>query len=266
MTRFAAFRALLAAGGLTVVGLPTQAQTGAAALKKVADAYTALNTYEATSALDSRLVTQGKPLQSVSNTVYLKFKQPNKINLQVRTASGSISVISNGVEMFIYDARSNAYLKAAAPADGKKLVQEMTKQAGISAFLDPLFFLTKLPMPATVGSLAVKGSETYSGHPVTVITGAEKMQGGVTRNWKWWIDRDTNLIRKVESLTTPRNMKLVGMNGKKKIERTIAVSQMTRNIVADSKPNANLGDDIFKFTIPPNAVVKKSVQELLQGK
>jgi outer membrane lipoprotein-sorting protein len=265
MMRFAAGHTLLAVAGLIGTVLPTQAQTGSAALKKVADAYAGLNSYEATSIVDNRITSQGKPVQGTSNTVYLKFKQPNKINLQISSGNGTMTIVSNGTDLYIFDARSNAYIKTPAPADGKTLLREMALRAGVSAYLDPLFFLTKIPVPAAVGSLAVKGNETYSGSPVTVVTGVEKIKGNKTRNWKWWIDRENNLIRKVEGVTPPQNVKLVGMQGKKRVEKMVPLGQMTRNIVTEMKPNSSFGDDVFRWTPPPTAVQKKSVQELIKG-
>lgn len=266
MSRFYPCRALPLIGGLLLVVPSAHAQSGAAAIKKVADSYAALNTYEGTSSLDARLVSKGKPLRSASNTISLKFKQPNKISLQVSTNGGSLNVVSDGKDLIIYDARSNAYIKVPAPADGKKLLQEIAGRAGVSAFMDPLFFLTKFPIPSALGSFAVKGNETYDGHPVTVITGVEKAPKGQIRNWKWWVDKQTNLLRKIEGMTQPQALKVVRTEGKKKIPMTIQVSQLTRHIVAELKPNPNLNDSVFHFAIPPNAILKRSVNELMKGK
>ncbi len=266
MSRFHTCCALSLVGGFLLAAPTAQAQSGAAAIKKVADSYAALNTYEGTSSLDARIVSKGKPLQSAANTISLKFKQPNKINLQVSTNRGSLNIVSDGKDLIIYDARSNAYIKVPAPADGKKLLQEIAGRAGVSAFMDPLFFLTKFPIPSALSSFAVKGNETYNGHPVTVITGVEKSPKGQIRNWKWWVDKQTNLLRKIEGTTQPQPLKVTRTEGKKKIPMTIQVSQLTRHIIAELKPNPNLSDGVFHFAIPPNATLKKSVNELMKGK
>lgn len=266
MSRFHTCRALPLIGGFLLLAPSAQAQSGTAAIKKVADAYAALNTYEGTASLDARIVTKGKTLRSAANSIYLKFKQPNKINLQVSTNGGSLTIVSDGKDLVIYDARSNAYIKVPAPADGKKLLQEIAGRAGVSAFMDPLFFLTKFPIPSAVSGFVVKGNETYNGHPVTVIAGVEKSPKGQIRNWKWWVDKQTNLLRKIEGLTQPQPLKVTRTEGKKKTPMTIQVSQLTRHIVAEFKPNPNLGDDVFRFIIPPNAIPKRSVNELMKGK
>ena len=266
MSCFHTCRALPFIGGFLLAASLAQAQSGAAAIKKVADDYAALSTYEGTSSLDSRIVSQGKPLRSDANTIYLKFKQPNKLNLQISTNRGSLNIVSDGKDLIIYDARSNAYIKVPAPADGKKMLQEIAGRAGVSAFMDPLFFLTKFPIPSVMSSFVVKGVETYNGHTVTVITGVERTPSGKIRNWKWWVDKQTNLLRKIEGLTQPQPLKVVRTEGKKKIPVTLQVSQLTRHIVADLKTNPTLGDDVFRFAIPPNAVPKKSLNELLKGK
>ena len=266
MSRFPRCRPLLLSGALLLAAVSAQAQSGIAAIKKVADTYAALGSYEGTSSLDTRVLSQGKPFQAVANTVYLKFKQPNRINLQLTTNNGSMTIVSDGKDLTIYDARSNSYIKVPAPADGKKLVQEISLRAGVSAFMDPLFFLTKFPIPSAVGSFAVKGSDTSNGHAVTVITAVQKDGKGGVRNWKWWVDKETGLLRKIEGSTLPQPLKVFRTEGKKRVPTTIQVSQMTRHIVAEMKPNANLGDDVFRFVTPPNAVAKKTVKELMQGK
>jgi outer membrane lipoprotein-sorting protein len=273
------------AGALAAVTLAlgsvaaAQAQDAAAIMQKTASAYQQLSSYEGTATVDSDYLYQGKVVRSTSLTAALKCRRPNKLMLVMQGRGGTRTLYNDGVNFTSYDALPNQYVRAPAAPTMSALLPLLFTRGQVLAGLDPLYFFCEGRLPKALTGLKSSGSANLNGHAVLVISGVTQTQArqlktqegrvvtipASSRNWKWWIDKDTYMIRRVETLLENiRASANVRENGKV-VPKEVLVTQRIRHTVVDYKLNGNPPDSVFAFTVPAGATEKKSVADLLKN-
>jgi hypothetical protein len=124
-----------------------------------------------------------------------------------------------------------------------------------------------------VGTQKINGRDTIK---VTGVTRTSRMERKLSdgrkvvlpatnRKWTWWIDKQDNLIRRVEARDDNIQVGIPKRQGQKVVAERVAAFSLSRHSVASVKPNGASDDAAFKFAPPKNAAQKKSLQELLQA-
>jgi outer membrane lipoprotein-sorting protein len=255
-----------------------RAQDAAAIMQKMASAYQQLSSYEGTATVDSDILYQGKVVPATSLTAALKCKRPNKLTLTMQNRSGTRLLYNDGVNFTSYDALHNQYARAPAAPTMPALLPLLFARGQVVAALDPLYFFCEGRLPKALTGLKSGGSANLNGHTVFLISGVTQTQTrqvkttegkfvtipASSRSWKWWIDKDTYMIRRVETLLDTTARDNVRENGKV-VQKLVPVTQRIRHTVVDYKLNGNLPDSAFAFTVPAGATELKSVADLLKS-
>ena len=73
------------------------------------------------------------------------------------------------------------------------------------------------------------------------------------RRWTWWIDRQSFLIRQIESQAENIKVRVPMRKNGKIVQTTLLATSFTRHIVAESAVNPALNDSDFFFRTPEGA-------------
>ena len=244
-----------------------QAQTPLAILQNTQKAYQSLSSYSGRASVISQILYKGQVLKDDSFTVAFRCRRPNRLMLDMSTPSGSRSVFNDGEHFTVYDVSANSFARSAGAPDLRRALGQLITQAGVFAFLDPLYFIGQERLPPELGSLKLKSATDWNGHPVFVVTGVTKIPEHLlnnkvgqtlivpaeTRRWTWWIDRQSFLIRQIESRAENIKVHVPTRQGNKIVQTTILTTSFTRHIVAEAKLNPVFTDSDFFFIKPEGA-------------
>ena len=151
----------------------------------------------------------------------------------------------------------------------------------IESALDTLYFLCIGPLPPIVSNLTLKGTETVNGQPAYVIEGTEHIPARQFTSakgkkvtvpeensiWKWWIDKKSFVLARIEARLPNIPQAVYMMEKKKRVQKVITISVIRHQTILFPKPNQVLDDKLFIFTPPPGATDTTSgVEKLLHGK
>jgi outer membrane lipoprotein-sorting protein len=258
----------MAAGLALLSAQAATAQNGIPALKKVQAAYLGLNSYSQT--VSTTLISRVANRQAVAGqTSELRYQKPNRIYISVSSPeSGSVVTYNNGKEMLVYRGKLNAYQKASAKPTVKAYVAAL-RAYGIGTMLDPLAFLTGDPVQSALTSAAMKGSAVLEGAKCDVVAGtiAPALAGKAkTATATFWIDKATNLLRKVEIVTkgVPATARMrVMVKGKPVVKsQPIQIDTTITMNIRNVKVNPPLNDASFTFQPPANAILQDPAKAL----
>lgn len=211
---------------------------------------------------------QGKPVNSASARVFTRFRRPNWLYLDITDSRGERTVYCDGKDVTLYDKRANTYRRLGpAPGTLDELMPLLQSQAGITAQLDPLYFLGHDSLPAVLLDLQVSGSDVVESHRVTRVTGITpaqdtglKTKTGVAvvvpaSRWVWWIDRQTHLLWRIDTTAVAR-VRRIDSGPEKSAQRLVADTDLRHDILT-VQTNIPLGDAEFTFHPPVGAVAEK---------
>lgn len=244
-----------------------RAQTPLAILQKTQKVYQSLNSYSGRAAVTSQILYKGRVLKDDSFTVAFRCRRPNRLMLDMSTPSGSRDIFNDGEHFTVYDVSVNSFARSPAALDLRRALGQLITQAGVFAFLDPLYFIGQAGLPPELGSLKLKGAADWNGHPVFIVMGVTKTPERLlnnrlgqslkvpaeTRRWTWWIDRQSFLIRQIESQAENIKVHVPVRRGNKITQATILTTSFTRHIVAEAKLNPAFNDSDFFFVKPEGA-------------
>jgi outer membrane lipoprotein-sorting protein len=270
--------------GLTValaIAAPSgaaRAQSGIDILKRSMQTYQRLATYKGTSSVSVSMLYNGKPVQTNYDQVELRMRRPNMITIIFTNPSGTRAIYDDGTTMYVYGAALNQYNRIPAQ---KTLQGElvMLGAIGVQASLDPLYFFVIGKVPETLSSVNLVGTVNLNGKSCYYITGGShapahkaRMPNGkiiqvpaTSAKWKWWIEKSTLLLVKIEAIDPHVPMKVGLKKGKKVTQTMLIMAQRVSNTVLEATPNANLPDNAFQFAPPPGATERKSIGEILKS-
>ena len=284
---------------LTVAAAPrAQGQDARAALQKVLETYQKLNSYDGKASAELTVVSNGKTQQTLSAiSTQLRVRRPNLLTLNVSTAKGSHDIYCDGRKFIVYDGLHNAYSSAPAVATLSDMVVPLAQRGGIRGEADPLYFLTAKTLPSTLTDLKFLPPGSVNGIAVNIITGttravlrsstAGKVNPASSPNkttskagakaagpkpnvetlyWKWYIDKKTNLLHKIEMHSDPKMVTVRSKQNGKMVERTMPVRYELRHVIVDAQANPTLSDTVFTFRPPTGATLMKETSELLGDK
>jgi outer membrane lipoprotein-sorting protein len=260
----------------TAPAAPTQ--DGRAILLKTLQLYQSLNSYSGQANVDTMMLSPtNQTIKHIGSSSVMKLQRPNKIYLYFQTPIGSRRIYSDGVNFSVYDETPNQYLTVPAPADMPGLLKVLLARADVAAGLDPLYFLTQNSLPKELSKIKLKGTATYNGHPVYIVTGMTNSAPVVTKSgktltpvptsyWTWWIDRTSSLLYKIETMT-PNITKPVSFgSGAQRTVQNVKGTLILRHTVSELKPDANVAPSEFSFTPPKAATRKQMAQDVLDNK
>jgi outer membrane lipoprotein-sorting protein len=265
---------------LTFMGLlsgirTAQAQDGRSILLKTLHFYQSFHSYLGQSNVDTLMIdTSGQVVRHVGSSSIMKMQRPNKIYLFLQNSTGSRRVYSDGAHFSVYEATPNQYITVPMTGKDRELLTLLREQGKVITGFDALFFLTETSLPKELNSLRLKGSATFNGHPVYVVTGTttaaptagKRGTPGATSNWTWWIDRKSYLLYKVETVT-PNIVKQVSFgSGVQQVMKDVKGTMIMRYTVSAIKPDAGIAPSDFVFTPPKTAMRKRTVEEVLRGR
>ncbi len=245
-----------------------RAQTPLAILQKTQKTYQALNSYSGRAAVTSQILYKGRVLKDEEFTVAFQCRRPNRLMLEMNTPTGSRNVYNDLEHFTVYDVSSHVFLRVPSAHDLRRALGLLVTQADVFAFLDPLYFIGQDRLPPELSELKLKGATDWNGHPVFVVTGVTKIAEHIinnrlgqtlkvpaeTRRWTWWIDRQSFLIRQIESRAENVKVHVPARQNGKSAQQTILTTSFTRHIVSDAALNPTLPDNTFYFVKPEGAV------------
>ena len=252
---------------LAISGM-AQAQDARAILQKTQKTYQSLSSYSGRAAVTSQIIYKGYVLKDDEFTVAFRCRRPNRLWLDMATPTGS-RVVYNDTEHFtVFDVSANTFSRGVPALDLRRALGQLITQAGVFAYLDPLYFLGQDRLPAELGGVTLKGATDWNGHPVFVVTGVTKIAEHIlnnrlgqtlvvpaeTRRWTWWIDRQSFLLRQIESRAENIKVHVPTRKNGKVTQTTILTSSFTRHIVAEATLNPALQDSEFFFVKPAGAI------------
>jgi len=173
---------------------------------------------------------------------------------------GSVVTYNNGTELLVYRGKLNTYAKRPGKPNVKEYVRAL-REFGIGTMLDPLAFLTGEPIQSAIGSASMKPAESIDGVKCDVVFG--KLTPAVVGKAKsatvtYWIDKSTNLIRKVQIVTKGIPAVVRGQvqeNGQAVMKsQPIVIDSIVIMNVQDPIVNPPLADSVFTFAVPKDAV------------
>ena len=270
------FFGLALAGMAGTLGSAAQAQgpDGHDLLEKTLRAYHDLSSYDGQASYDVDVVggAKGKKATLTSTTSSMKFKRPNKLQIKMTTAKGSLDFYSDGSRMAAYRPGVQKYILAPAAPDMIAMQPAMLKLAGLFGQFDPLYFLCNTSLPATLSNYKTQGTGSVNGHPVYIVSASYKPQPvkqvqnpflQASGNWTFYIDKSNYLLQKVEA-QVPVNIKQTAIKNKKKVETSLAGAFKMRHAMTNAKPNEPIDDSQFVFTPPKGATEQKEASALIR--
>jgi outer membrane lipoprotein-sorting protein len=258
---------------------PAQAQDGKALLMKVMQAYQGLSSYEGTASVTNLIVRQGKSAPVAAVTTVMKYKKPNKLHLAMTTSRGSKQVYSDGTTFSVFLPASSQYITEPTMPTLSAMGNLLATRAQVIGRLDPLFFLTYNKLPPNLSDFKVDGETNYEGQRVIMVRAVSRQEARTTKlpngktvttppavlSWKWWIDKKTNLLRKVEARESNVSITVSRREGNKTVPQKVAVDMLIRHAILSCTANPALNDADFTFRPPAGATRFRSVDELLKG-
>ena len=134
-----------------------QAQTPLSILQKTQKTYQALNSYSGRASVTSQILYKGQVLKDDSFTVAFRCRRPNRLMLDMSTPSGSRDVYNNSEHFTVYDVSVNSFAHSPAAPDLRRALGQLITQAGVFAFLDPLYFIGQERLPPELGEPETEG-------------------------------------------------------------------------------------------------------------
>jgi outer membrane lipoprotein-sorting protein len=243
----------------------SRAEDGNALLRKMADAYQHLSTYEFHSNVDFLVSANGRTMQSQSSSNVMQCKRPNKMVLVVYNTgpTGTRSIYSDGTTLTIYDAVPNHYYSGPTASTFESIMRLLATRARITANLDPLYFLCTNKLPATLRDIKAGNNTIINGRPSFVVMGTiSSGQGAVQKgnavttsvmHWTWYIDQQNYLLNKVEAHSDPIVTTLKPRVKGKGTPTKVSLVMNLRHTISATKVNLPLDDGVFVFHPPAGA-------------
>lgn len=261
--------------------LPSQAQDAKSIMQKMISTYQGMSSYEGSANADEqRRTSDDKILMEAAVSVKLFFKRPNKVKLDFSIPTGGQTVYSDGARITAYAEKPNSYSSVDSAPTAQKMVVQLQRVRVQSAF-DTLYFLCIGQLPPTMTNLTLKGAETVNGRPSYVVeakmhipsrvfTGPKGQQIKMAEEnsiWKWWIDKETSLLKRIEARVPNVPQTVYVVEKKKRVQKVIHITVYRHQTILDPKVNPPLDDKLFVFTPPPGSIdTTKNTEKLLHGK
>ena len=256
-------------------GGQARAQDARALLTKTVQAYHNLNTYSGKGAVEINMVVGQQRNTTSALSSELLYKRPNKLVVRMNSRDGATDIYSDGGRLMVYKDVGQKYSAGPSAPTLSAMFPLLEERAGVSALLDPLYFLSSAGLPAELGELKTEGSAKVNGHDVAVVSGI--WQGpppvGQAKNpfcrkgarWTLYLDKGSALLQKVEARVPAKIVMRGQQDGKPKVVSMTGAMVMTYNII-DAAPNPALDDKAFVFVPPKGATEQKNLGDLLKGK
>jgi outer membrane lipoprotein-sorting protein len=270
--RGAALLAALAALGGGATG--ARAQNAQQILSQTQQAYERLSDLQLKASVTESLRAENKTLRSASLLIELAFKRPNKLRILRQEPRGTVTIVSDGTNLFIYYASASQYIREAAAPTMAKLQPQLMEALRVMP-LDPLGFLCRTGLPPGLENPKLAGKSRLNGRPVYIVTAIHRTQTtkwknragrvqtlmGTTSIWKWWIDTETFLIQKYERYI--KSIPVVLQEEKKNtiVTRKAQAAGQIRYLVLESSANTGLADSQFAFEPPKGATERQNLVE-----
>ena len=247
---------------LTVLGLmgciavgPAGAQDARTILQNCINVYRGLNSYKGQASADMReTLPNGTLVYEDSFTTTLSYQKPNKLKLDFAMPTGGRTIICDGGNLIYYQSKAQTF--SSTPVRAANLMQLSVPLLNfqVASRLDTFFFLAGNDIPASVTGFTRKPDETRNGRPVYVIVAHEPSKTTKAPiTWTWMIDKQTNLLARVEGRLAgvPRKVRIVDKN--KAVMKTITVNRVLAQNIINPQPNPPLDPKTFVFSPPPNS-------------
>lgn len=244
------------------------AEDGRALLQKTMAAYQAMQGYEGRANLSIQTMQNGKPVEREELSVAIAFKRPNRLKIQGASKKGSLLVVADGKELLTFDGATSYFTRDPVAPTLASMLPQLQVRAGVSAALDPLYFLAKDRLPKDLSAVRVQKKTTYNGRPATILTGVTQTKAqqvpiagrkkplvipGSTLYWTWWIDSESSLLQRIEMRTPAAPVTIKVPQGNRLVARTVKRSVYARQIIVQAVPNAAPTDSSFAIQIPAGA-------------
>ena len=266
---------LLTAMALLTGARTAQAQDGRTIMLKSMRFYHSFKSYLGQANIDTFMLAQsGKTVKHLGAMTSLKLQRPNKIYVHIENPAGSRTIYSDGLHVSLYEAAPDQYITVPTSGTQQDMLRLMRVHGHVIAGYDTLFFLTQTTLPKELSDIKFKEASTCNGHQVYVVTGTTTAASALNKSgknlpavpasyWTWWIDRNSYLLYKVETVT-PNIVRSVSFDsGEKQINKDVRGTLITRYTVSEIKMDANISPSDFVFTPPKTAMRRRTVEEVL---
>lgn len=240
-----------------LVNAQTNSEQGRDVLAQSFSKYLHLSSYAGKSSADMIVTdTNGHILSQVGSSVEFKFRRPNKVRFDFSTPLGSRIVWCDSTTVGVFDPLSRKYWLCPAAPDMDTMLGVLDKTAQISTFMDPLYGICRAGIPGQLLGIRLRDKTTFNGHPAYVISATTKLP--TPAEWSWWIDVNTLLILKVEQVQRNIQQTRSVMDHGKVVTSTQTLNLLTRDVISDARPNAQIQDSEFAYKPPAGATVRNT--------
>jgi outer membrane lipoprotein-sorting protein len=245
-----------------------QAQDAKTIVRNMVAAYRGLNSYDGRATADSRqTLPNGRIISETSFATRMIYRKPNSLKIEFTMPTGGQTVYYDGSTLTLFQDRTLTYTSVPVTAANLRDLEPALLRFQIGSGLDALYFLSGRDLPAAISGLARKPDQTRNGRPVYVVTG--KAAGRTPSRpivWTWMIDKQTNLLVKVEGRLSSIPQRIRILKGKKAVVKEIMLDSLLTQNIADAKPNAAVSDNTFVFVPPAGAKRQETAASAAAGK
>ncbi len=244
-------------------------------MQKTIDTYHRLNSYQGQANVDMLFVDgSGQTVKHVGSASRMKFQRPNRLYLSFSTPAGSRFVYSDGSHMTVYDASPKRYTVGPTALTLNDMLPLLFARAQIASALDPLFFLSASALPPKLTNLTQGPTEVYNGRPCFTVSGVTpsrppiELEKGHSYNapmstWKWWIDKNSYMIQKIETRTSGASRPVQMNNGRSIRTQVVKGTVILRHTITDIRPDSRFPESSFTFHAPEGSVQQKTPDQQL---
>jgi outer membrane lipoprotein-sorting protein len=256
-SREVAVRTLLKLLPLCILAVPkiAEAQDAKSILHNMISAYRGLTSYQGQASVSDRhMLSGGKLLAESSFTSSISYLKPNKLKIDFAMPTGGRSIYYDGATLTLYQDKFRSYSTAAVVApDLQKLAPALLKFQ-VASKLDVLYFLSGNEIPSTLTGFERKPDQTRNGKLDYVIAAREPTSNPkYSYFWTWYIDKQTNLLDRIEARLPGIPQRATIMQGKKSTARVILIDRMLAQNIVNPQPNAKIDSRTFVFKPPPGS-------------
>ena len=243
--QMASLISLMAAGA-------AHAQDAKTILNNMVGAYRMLPGYQGRATVtDRHSVNGGGVLAESSFTYALLYQKPNMLKIEFTMPSGGRQVYYDGTTLTLYQSQLQTYSSASIPAADLRQLAPALLKFQVSSKLDVLYFLSGYDMPPTLSGFERRPDQTRNGRPVYVVTAKERtVNPKVAYGWTWFIDKQSNLLARIEARLSKIPQAVRVRQGKKSVVKQITIDRLLYHNILEPQTNTKIDNRLFRFTPP----------------
>ncbi|CCW36611.1 outer membrane lipoprotein-sorting protein [Chthonomonas calidirosea] len=250
---------------LFLLALPTSANAVDLpdALRYTVNLYSNLHSYTERATVEASLQSGSTTLERFVEGIVLSAKRPNLLSMVINMSNRSAyqAVYSDGNTLTVYSSGTNQYFSIPTAPTFAQLLPLLHKRAQINFVPSPLYLFADPSLLSSFQNFRQEEDQAVDGHACRVIsalapsTPSPLGRQTVSVRWKWYIDKRTGWIWRLEGVSEPALLR-VRLPGHPQPEPTKVILRIEYRILQE-QIDPEIAERDFRFHPPRGATPKK---------